>query len=83
MAASASLLTRTLDPEFEQPGDATSERILDAALALAAATGVRQKWILSKFSKPLIAQPSSVSSSLPVQAAGTDGTEPNHAARSP
>src|SRR3954451_13815912 len=32
---------------------------------------------------PLVAHPWSVSSSLPLQAAGTDGTEPNHAARSP
>ncbi len=34
------LLSRALDPTVEPPGDATSERILDAALALAAASGV-------------------------------------------
>src|SRR5262245_1772170 len=32
---------------------------------------------------PLVLQPSSVRSLLPLQAAGTAGTEPNHAARSP
>ncbi len=47
------------------------------------AVGVFQKAILSKFSIPLVAQPVSVSSSLPVQAAGTAGTDPNQAARSP
>jgi AcrR family transcriptional regulator len=39
--ASASLLTRALDPALEPPADDTSERILDAALDLAAASGVR------------------------------------------
>ena len=34
------LLTRALDPAIEPPDDATSERILDAALALAAASGL-------------------------------------------
>ena len=47
------------------------------------ASGVRQNQILSKFSKPLVLQPSAPSRSLPVQAAGTAGTEPNHEARSP
>ena len=37
----------------------------------------------SKSSMPLVSQPSSVSSALPLQAAGTAGTEPNQAARSP
>lgn len=35
------LLARALDPQVEPPSDATSERILDAALALSAASGVR------------------------------------------
>jgi AcrR family transcriptional regulator len=35
------LLVRALDPGVEPPDDATSERILDAALALAAASGIR------------------------------------------
>jgi AcrR family transcriptional regulator len=35
------LLTRALDAAVEPPDDATSERILDAALDLAAASGVR------------------------------------------
>jgi AcrR family transcriptional regulator len=35
------LLSRALDPAVEPPGDATSERVLDAALALAAASGVQ------------------------------------------
>ena len=38
-----------------------------------------QNWIFSKLSKPLVVQPSSVSSALPLQAAGTAGTEPNQA----
>lgn len=38
---SASLLARALDPGVETPEDATSTRILDAALELAAASGVR------------------------------------------
>jgi AcrR family transcriptional regulator len=37
----ASLLALALDPPVEPPDDATSNRILDAALALAAASGVR------------------------------------------
>jgi AcrR family transcriptional regulator len=36
-----SLLERALDPAIETPADATSERILDAALDLAAASGMR------------------------------------------
>jgi AcrR family transcriptional regulator len=36
-----SLLERALDPAVETPGDGLSERILDAALALSAADGVR------------------------------------------
>jgi TetR/AcrR family transcriptional repressor of uid operon len=36
-----SLLARALDARTEPPGDATSERILDAALDLAAASGIR------------------------------------------
>lgn len=36
------LLARALDPQVEPPGDALSERILDAALALGAASGVRR-----------------------------------------
>src|SRR5678816_2526285 len=47
------------------------------------ASGVRQNLILSKLSMPLVLQPSAPSSSLPVHAAGTTGTEPNHAATSP
>jgi AcrR family transcriptional regulator len=35
------LLSRAFDPAVEPPGDATSERVLDAALALAAASGVQ------------------------------------------
>ncbi len=38
---SASLLQRALDPGVQTPSDATSARILDAALELAAASGVR------------------------------------------
>jgi AcrR family transcriptional regulator len=34
-------LARALDPRVEPPSDAASERILDAALALAAASGIR------------------------------------------
>jgi AcrR family transcriptional regulator len=41
MSAPAPLLLRALDPGVGQPADATSERILDAALALAGASGVR------------------------------------------
>src|SRR4029450_3872973 len=47
------------------------------------ASGVRQNLILSKLSMPLVLQPSAPSSSLPLHAAGTTGTEPNHAATSP
>jgi len=39
--ASTSLLERALDPSIQPPDDATSARILDAALELAAASGVR------------------------------------------
>src|SRR4051812_19410350 len=46
-------------------------------------SGVRQNLILSKFSKPLVLQPSAPSSSFPSQAFGTVGFEPNHAATSP
>lgn len=35
------LLARALDPDATAPGDPTSERILDAALALSAASGIR------------------------------------------
>ena len=35
------LLARALDPRVEPPGDALSERVLDAALALGAASGLR------------------------------------------
>ena len=35
------LLARALDPAVEPPADETSERILDAALALSAASGVQ------------------------------------------
>lgn len=35
------LLARALDPQVEPPGDALSERVLDAALALGAASGLR------------------------------------------
>jgi AcrR family transcriptional regulator len=38
---SAALLARALDPTVEPPTDALSARILDAALALSAASGVR------------------------------------------
>jgi len=38
---SGSLLVRALDPRVEPPGDAVSGRILDAALDLAAASGIR------------------------------------------
>jgi AcrR family transcriptional regulator len=38
---SVSLLARALDPRIEPPDDAISERILDAALGLAAASGIR------------------------------------------
>lgn len=37
----AALLALALDPDVESPDDATSERILDAALDLAAASGLR------------------------------------------
>ena len=40
--ATLDLISQALDPEREHPGDATSERILDAALALAAASGVQK-----------------------------------------
>jgi AcrR family transcriptional regulator len=40
-ATSTSLLERALDPAVAPPDDATSERVLDAALALAAGSGVR------------------------------------------
>jgi AcrR family transcriptional regulator len=40
-AEPVALLDRVLDPNVEPPSDATSERILDAALALAAASGIR------------------------------------------
>jgi AcrR family transcriptional regulator len=40
-AAPASLLVRALDPSVEPPADPLSERILDAALGLAAASGIR------------------------------------------
>lgn len=40
-AEPVSLLARALDPEVEPPADALSERILDAALGLAAASGIR------------------------------------------
>jgi AcrR family transcriptional regulator len=39
--APVALLARVLDPKVEPPSDAASERILDAALALAAASGIR------------------------------------------
>jgi len=39
--ATATLLSRALDPAVQPPDDTTSERILDAALALCAASGVR------------------------------------------
>ena len=59
--------------------------VIGHAFALARAFGDRRRpeADLSKFSKPLVLQPSSVSSALPLQAAGTAGTEPNQAARSP
>src|SRR5260221_1721939 len=47
------------------------------------APGVRQNLILSKLSIPLVAQPSLPSRSLALQASGTTGTDPNHAATSP
>src|SRR4030095_5186266 len=47
------------------------------------ASGVRQNLILSKLSMPLVLQPSAPSSSFLSHAAGTTGTEPNHAATSP
>lgn len=47
------------------------------------AVGVFQNEMRSNSPVPLVAQPVSVSSSLPLQAAGTDGLEPNQAARSP
>jgi len=40
-AGPAALLARALDPSVEPPDDALSERILDAALGLAAASGLR------------------------------------------
>jgi TetR/AcrR family transcriptional repressor of uid operon len=41
VSAQAGLLARALDPRVEPPSDAVSGRILDAALALAAASGIR------------------------------------------
>lgn len=41
MAQAAALIALALDPTVETPADATSERILDAALDLCAASGVR------------------------------------------
>ncbi len=41
-AETLALLTRALDPAVEPPDDATSERVLDAALALAAASGIQR-----------------------------------------
>src|SRR5919198_5048128 len=41
MNAPVTLLTRALDADVEPPDDAVSERILDAALSLAAASGIR------------------------------------------
>ncbi len=41
MPAPATLLARALDAEVEPPHDAASERILDAALELAAGSGIR------------------------------------------
>ncbi len=41
MSSATALLTRALDPAVEHPTDATSDRILDAALELAAASGVK------------------------------------------
>jgi AcrR family transcriptional regulator len=40
-AQTVALLARALDADVEPPSDALSERILDAALALAAASGIR------------------------------------------
>jgi AcrR family transcriptional regulator len=40
-AETLALLSRALDPAIEPPDDATSERVLDAALALAAASGIQ------------------------------------------
>jgi AcrR family transcriptional regulator len=40
-AEPVTLLARALDPNVEPPSDRVSERILDAALALAAASGIR------------------------------------------
>jgi AcrR family transcriptional regulator len=40
-AETLTLLSRAFDPQVEPPDDATSERILDAALALAAASGIQ------------------------------------------
>lgn len=40
-AETLALLSRALDPAVEPPDDATSERVLDAALALAAASGIQ------------------------------------------
>jgi AcrR family transcriptional regulator len=41
MPATTALLERALDPTVQPPDDATSERILDAALELGAASGLR------------------------------------------
>jgi AcrR family transcriptional regulator len=40
-AAAHTLIARALDPDVAPPGDAMSERILDAALALVAESGIR------------------------------------------
>jgi TetR/AcrR family transcriptional repressor of uid operon len=40
-AETLTLLSRALDPAVEPPDDAISERVLDAALALAAASGIQ------------------------------------------
>jgi TetR/AcrR family transcriptional repressor of uid operon len=40
-AETLALLSRALDPTVEPPDDATSARVLDAALALAAASGIQ------------------------------------------
>jgi AcrR family transcriptional regulator len=39
--SAATLLARALDPQVDTPEDAVSERILDAALAISAASGIR------------------------------------------
>ena len=42
MEGTSSLLVRALDPDVAPPDDATSEQILDGALAVAAASGIRR-----------------------------------------